>query len=66
MQCMASGWAIRASASGPQTGTSMTSNRNLAVQRFMVIQVFVVRTDPARREPHALMVASIPVKVADC
>src|SRR5258708_34197670 len=33
MQCMAPGCAARAIASGPKAGPSMTSSRNLAVQR---------------------------------
>src|SRR5882762_1188250 len=33
MQCMAPGWAARAIASGPKAGASMTSSRNLAIQR---------------------------------
>jgi hypothetical protein len=33
MQCIASGWALRAIANGPKAGASMTNNKNLAVQR---------------------------------
>ncbi len=33
MQCMAPGWAQWAIASGPKAGASMTSSRNLALQR---------------------------------
>lgn len=56
IQCIAAGAAVRASASGPKAGTSMTSNRNPAVQRCMVFAPFVP-TAGTKSCPHVTDVA---------
>lgn len=64
MQCMPSAGARRANASGPISGTSVTSNRSFAVQRRMI--VMWLPSTSGTDEPQNQMAAMIAVIVSPC